>query len=80
MKIGVDFCGQFLVVLASHSETPLVQNVEQAATPLYYHNPNWSPDGLSITFYSNEDEDFNNYWVTTDGADLQRLTDEKTGN
>lgn len=41
-------------------------------------HPSWSPDGERIVFASNEDGDEELYIVSSDGGDIQRLTDNLT--
>lgn len=41
---------------------------------VYYHNPDWSPDGREIAFESTRDGNHAIYVVRADGAGLRRLT------
>jgi dipeptidyl aminopeptidase/acylaminoacyl peptidase len=42
--------------------------------PVYYFNPDWSPDGSKILFESTRDGEFALYTVKPDGSGLQKLT------
>jgi TolB protein len=46
----------------------------QQTKPVYYFNPNWSPDGKQIVFESTKDGKFAVYTIQTDGSDLRKLT------
>jgi TolB protein len=47
----------------------------QAARTVYYHNPDWSPNGSRIVFESTRDGKYAIYTIRADGSDLRKLTD-----
>lgn len=47
-------------------------------SPVYYFNPDWSPDGRSLVFESTRDGKSAIYTIRFDGTDLRRLTDPAT--
>lgn len=52
-------------------------NQVQRDTTFYYFNPDWSPDGTTITFEAGHDGQLSIYTVGSDGQNLTRLTDEE---
>lgn len=52
----------------------------QETNPVYYFNPNWSPDGKRIVFESTRDGKFAVYTMNADGSDLRKLTNGETNN
>lgn len=46
----------------------------QETRPVYYFNPNWSPNGQQIVFESTKDGKFAIYTIRKDGTDLRKLT------
>lgn len=47
---------------------------QEAKPPVYYYNPDFSPDGKSIVFESTRDGKFAIYTVRTDGTGLRKLS------
>jgi TolB protein len=56
-----------LIALGIHAQGPI--------TPIYYHNPDWSPDGRSVVFESTKDGKSAIYTIGIDGTGIRRLTD-----
>jgi TolB protein len=46
----------------------------QEAKPVYYFNPDWSPDGSQIVFESTRDGKYAIYSIRPDGTNLRKLT------
>src|SRR6185369_10067812 len=57
--------------------TFLITGIAQTQTPepVYYFNPDWSPDGSRILFESTRDGKSAIYTIRPDGSDLKKLTD-----
>jgi Tol biopolymer transport system component len=47
---------------------------QEAKPPVYYYNPDWSPDGSKIIFESTKDGKFAIYLMQADGSGLRKLT------
>jgi len=47
---------------------------QEKPKPVYYLNPDWSPDGSKILFESTKDGKFALYTIKLDGSGLQKLT------
>jgi TolB protein len=48
---------------------------QEKKSPVYYFNPQWSPDGKKIVFESTKDGKSAIYTISVDGSNLRRLTD-----
>ena len=48
---------------------------QQTDSPVYYFNPDWSPDGSTLVFESTREGQFAIYTINVDGSDSQKLTD-----
>lgn len=53
--------------------------LSQESRIVYYHSPDWSPDGTRIAFTSDLDGNFEIYTIRPDGSDLVRLTNNEFG-
>lgn len=67
----------FIQILIIFFFTVSVQTVKSQNTnkPVYYYNPQWSPDGSSIVFESTRDGKSSIYTISPDGGNLKKVTD-----
>ena len=61
-----------IVLCSIHTHTAIGQVPEK---PVYYFNPQWSPDGASIVFESTREGKSSIYVIAPDGTGLKRITD-----
>ena len=75
----MDYRGSHLkdlvIVIAVITVSAAVICAQGAAPTIYYHNPDWSPDGRSLVFESTRDGKSAIYTISIDGTGLKRLTD-----
>jgi TolB protein len=63
-----------LLLLAGTPAAPARVVAQEKRAPVYYFNPDWSPDGNEIAFESTRDGKHAVYVVRADGSGLRKLT------
>lgn len=63
-----------LLLLAGLPAARVAVSAQEKKAPVYYFNPDWSPDGSEIVFESTRDGKYAIYLVRADGSGLRKLT------
>lgn len=63
-----------LLLLAGPHAARVAVVAQEKKAPVYYFNPDWSPDGSKIVFESTKDGNYAIYVVQADGSGLRKLT------
>jgi len=71
LVIGLSTCALFAPAAAAQPKTV-------TTSPIYYFNPDWSPDGRTLVFESTKDGKSAIYTINIDGTGVRRLTDPAT--